>query len=290
MKISQPINILVQRRAAIGDVIMTTGVVRELKARYGDNANIDIGTDFAEVYRNNPYVRNVIPVDQLPNVNRWDLYYNLDDAYELNPENHYIDNYFYRVFGTVDLDRSVDLFPSSEDQTTVLNFQYQNELDKYIVVHLRNWHWQAKNISMDVWFDVFAKLFEVKTDFKIVCIGGQTDHFVDHPLFVDARDQFNMQQLKHLCNSASAFVGIDSGPFQCAAASSTHVIGLLTHLLPERIMPFKNATAIPTREECRGCNDRQARPVRQVVCQHGDYRCTNNFDTDAIAQAILTQL
>ena len=80
MKISQPINILVQRRSAIGDVIMTTGVVRELKARYGDNANIDIGTDFAEVYRNNPYVRNVIPVDQLPNVNRWDLYYNLDDA------------------------------------------------------------------------------------------------------------------------------------------------------------------------------------------------------------------
>ena len=91
MKLEKPIDILVQRRAAIGDVIMTTGVVRELKRKYGTNANIDIATDFAEPYRNNPHIRNIFPVQQLPDVkDRWDIYYNLDDAYESNPTEHYV--------------------------------------------------------------------------------------------------------------------------------------------------------------------------------------------------------
>ena len=292
MNIEQPINILVQRRGAIGDVIMTTGVVRELKRRYGDNANIDVGTDSIEVFRNNPHVRNIIPVNALPEVDaEYQIYINLDDAYETNPLNHYVDSYFYRAFGSSDIvDKSVELFDSEEDRQPV-DQDLEEIGDRFIVVHMRNWHWAAKNISMDVWFDVYAKIFEARTDFRVVCVGGPTDHYiVDHPLFVDRRGRYNSQQLKYLCDHAAAFVGIDSAPFQCAAASNTHVIALLTHLLPERIVPFKNVTAITTQEDCRGCNDRQTRPIRQVSCQHGDYRCTNNFDTDAIAQAILTQL
>jgi ADP-heptose:LPS heptosyltransferase len=97
-------------------------------------------------------------------------------------------------------------------------------------------------------------------------------------------------------DQAQCFVGIDSGPYQCAAASQTHIISLLTHLHPERIVPYRNGqwasncTNITTREDCRGCNDRQARPIRQVVCQKTNYPCVNNFDATAIAQAILKQL
>ena len=234
MNLDKPLNILVQRRAAIGDVIMTTGAVRELKKKYGSNANIDIATDFLEVYRNNPHIRNVFPVDQIPPVNnRYDLYYNLDDAYENNPTVHYVENYFYRMFGTTNMDMSAELFPDTQDKQFVdrdiMNFGLN-----YIVVHMRNWHWTAKNISMDVWLEVFGKLFEERTDFNIVCVGGETDNFVEHPLFVDVRAKYNSQQLKYLCDKAKCFVGIDSGPFHCAAASSTHIIGLLTHVRQTR--------------------------------------------------------
>jgi len=289
MKLTKTLNILVQRRGAIGDVIMTTGVVRELKKRYGVNADIDVATDYAEVYRNNPHIRNVFPVDQIPPVNnRYDLYYNLDDAYELNPYTNYLDAYFYRVFGTTStVDKSVELFDSSNDQTKIDG--------NYIVVHMRNWHWQAKNIDMAVWFDVFARVFEVNPAIRVVCVGGSTDHYIDHPNFVDARNRTS-QQIKALCDRAQCFVGIDSGPFWCAAASRTQVIALLTHLLPERIMfdrkreYMHNATAITTLEDCAGCNDRQARPIRQIICEKTNFPCTNNFDTDAIASAILRTL
>ena len=295
MKLTKPINILVKRRAAIGDVVMTTGVVRELKRRYGKNANIMVATDCIEVYKNNPHITGVVPFDAA-DANRYDVVYNLDDCYEYNPGVHYVGAYFHRVFGDAPVKMAVELFAAEEDSTRVLNLQREHKLDKYIVVHMRNWHWQAKNIDLAVWFDVFAKLFETRDDFAIVTVGGTTDHTVEHPNFVDLRGELNSQEMMLLCNDAAAFVGIDSGPMQCAAASDTNIVALLTHLLPERIMPFRKwdtgykATAISSSEDCTGCNDRQQHPVRQIVCEKTDYPCTRNFDTNAIAEAILKTL
>ena len=293
-KIKKPIDILVQRRAAIGDVIMSTALVRELKLRYGRTANIDVATDKPSVYKNNPHIRSVIPVDAATPAG-YDLFVNLDDAYEHNPDVHYIDNYFYRVFGDKDCNKSVELFPSAEDKATVDNDlkEYGN---KFIVVHMRNWHWAAKNISMDVWFETFVKLFSERTDFNIVCVGGETDHTVDHPLIYDARTRYNEQQIKYLCDHARTFVGIDSGPYWAAAASNVHIVALLTHLNPDVIIPYRKreigyfATAIQTEEDCKGCNSVQATPVRQIVCSKSTFPCVNNFNVDAIVKAINRQL
>jgi ADP-heptose:LPS heptosyltransferase len=296
MKIETPTQILVRRRAAIGDVIMSTAVVRELKRLYGDSAVIDVATDNISIYRNNPHIRNIFPVDTVT-ADQYDVYINLDNAYENNPENNYMDSYFDRALGTINYDKSVELFPSLEDTEAVEQDLYFNSIDKFIVVHMRNWHWPAKNITMSTWFSIYEKLFAARTDFKVVCVGGPYDFFVeDHPLFYDARTKYNEQKLKFLCDRSRAFVGIDSGPYWCAAASDTHIVALLTHLKPERILPYRahelgfNCTAIPTLEDCAGCNDNQTRPVSQIVCAKGNTPCNDNFNTEAIAQAILDQL
>ena len=137
IKLTKPLNILVQRRAAIGDVIMTTGVVRELKKKYGVNANIVVATDCLEVYKNNPHITGLVPVDSVDR-KQFDVVYNLDDTYEYNPGVNYVDSYFYRVFGDAQVNKSVELFPTDEDHTKVLNIQYQNKLEKYVVFHMRN--------------------------------------------------------------------------------------------------------------------------------------------------------
>ena len=296
IKLTKPIQILVKRRAAIGDVIMTTGVVRELKRKYNDNANIFVATNELEVYKNNPHIAGVLPYDSI-DLTKFDVVYNLDDAYEYNRDIHFVDSYFYRVFGDANVNKAVELFPDNHD------INHANEIisgidGNYIVVHMRNWHWGAKNISMDVWFDVFIKLFEHDPDLKVITVGGPTDHSVEHPNFIDLRGSgvLNSQVMKLLCDESQCFVGIDSGPFQCAAASNTKIIALLTHLRPERIVPYRmwelgnDVTAIQTLEDCRGCADRQQLPVRQINCEKGNYPCTGNFDTDAIAQAIIKQL
>ena len=187
MNIERPTQILVRRRAALGDVIMSTGVVRELKRKY--NCEIDVATEYPNVFNNNPHVRAIYHTDATPKVESYDLYINLDDAYELNPLNHYLDSYFYRAFGTSDVDKSVELFPNNNDQAVVDKFIKDNELDRYIVIHIRQWYWALKNMSWDTWYAVFERLFTNRTDFKIVTVGSDKDGFVDHPLFADAREK-----------------------------------------------------------------------------------------------------
>jgi ADP-heptose:LPS heptosyltransferase len=287
LKIERPVNILVRRRAALGDVIMSTGVVRELKNRY--DCIIDIATEFPNVYNNNPHVRAIYHTDAMPEPAAYDLYINLDDAYEHNPLNHYVDSYFYRAFGTSEVDnKSVELFANEIDNDTVNAFCQDNELDRYIVIHIRQWYWALKNMSWDTWYAVFESLFANRTDFKIVCVGSAADGFVEHPLFVDARDKLSVQQQKLLMDRTQCFVGIDSGPYHIASASKTHIISLHTHLLPERIVPkHKAVTPVLASVDCVGCNDNQQRPVSQVICKYGDFRCSTSFDADKIANSIL---
>jgi ADP-heptose:LPS heptosyltransferase len=290
LNIEKPIQILVRRRAALGDVIMSTGVVRELKYRY--HCDIDIATEFPNVYDHNTNVRAIYHTEAMPDPANYDLYINLDDAYESNPLNHYLDSYFYRAFGSTPvINKNPELFPTEFDEEFMNSFYQDNELDKYIVIHIRQWYWALKNMSWDTWYEIFEKLFIERTDFKIVCVGTSQDGFVDHPLFVDARDKLSVQQQKLLMDNADCFVGIDSGPYHIASAATTNIVSLHTHLLPERIIPQnKLVTPILSKIDCVGCNDNQQRPIRQVICKHGDYRCSNNFDADQITQAILNYL
>lgn len=294
MKIETPIRILVKRRAALGDVVMSTGVVRELHRRHEGNCAITVETEYPLVYKNNPYIQDLRNWGEC-NTSDYDVVYNLDDSYELNPENHFVKSMFYRVFGTNTRDHSVDLHPDDND-LAIVDADVQELGAPFFAIHMRNWAWPLKNIDVDTWGEIISRVFAQRTDHKVVTVGGPTDYTFDHPLFFNANARYTPQQLAYFLDSAKCFVGIDSGPFQIAGASNTHIIGLLTHNPPEYIMPERhldptwNYIAIQANVACVGCNVNQQRPVRQVVCQWGDFRCNRTWDTDRIAQAILGTL
>lgn len=295
MKIETPVTILVKRRAALGDVVMSTAVVRELYKKYDGQCAITVETEFPLVYKNNPYITELRNWGEV-NTADFDVVVDLDDAYELNPDNHFVDSMLFRAFGTdlTRLNRAPDLHADDSDRALV-DADLKN-IGPFFAVHMRQWNWELKNISIDIWCDIFARVFEHNADTKVVVVGGPTDHMLDHPLFVDARAKYTPQQLAYLLNFAKCFVGIDSGPFNIAAASSTHIIGLLTHNPPKNIMPIRkfdagwHTTAIQADIECVGCNVVQKRPVRGITCKYNDYRCNKMWDTQRIADAILEQI
>ena len=288
-------NILVRRRAALGDAIMATGVVRELKRRF-PNSNIDVATEFLEVFNNNPHIRHLYHANAMPDPNKYEMYVNLDDCYEAAKDMHYVDCYFYRAFGNdidnID-DKSPELHVTEQDLETANDFIAENSLDRFVCVHIRQWYWAMKNMAWETWFAVFEKLFTARADFKIVCVGSEQDGMLDHPLFVDARGKLTLQQTRVLMDNAECFVGIDSGPYHIASASSTPIVSLHTHLLPERVAPRdKQVTVVKSGIDCVGCNELQPKPVRQINCIHGpeDFRCSRLFDADEIATAVLEYL
>lgn len=291
MNLEIPIKILVRRRAALGDVIVSTGIFRELNKLYGDNAIIDVATEYPTVFANNPYIRNVLHTDTMPNISDYDVYYNLDDTYELNPDGHFADNYFYRVFGNTDRDRSMELYIDSEAAARVDAFVSALNGD-FIAVHMRNWHWQLKNIRVEVWLDIFNKLHEKYPNLKIVAVGGPTDLVMDLPYMVDARDIAAPADLCYLLDHSRCFVGIDSGPFHIAGASETGIVALLSHMHPNKVLPFREGKmghrceVVQANVPCVGCHSRQPRPVRSINCERGDFACNYMWDTDAIVAAI----
>ena len=300
MKLESPIKILVRRRAALGDVIVATGAIRELKTMYGDNCVIDVATQHPVVFDNNPHINSVIKISEGDDPARlaslYDVFYNLDDTYELNPTGHFADNYFYRMFGKTDMDKSMELW-ITDNQSKVVDDFVKTIGGDFIAVHMRRWHWELKNIDPVIWVDVFDKVFAAKPNIKIVCVGGGTDFYPEgNPQVIDARHINSPGALSYLLDHAKCFVGIDSGPFHIAGASETHIVALLSHMYPEKVLPFRNGeighecTVIQASVKCVGCHSRQQRPVRQIVCERGDYACNKLWDTSAIADAIVSQL
>ena len=222
-KLETPITILVRRRAALGDVIIATGVIRELKNKYGDDCVIDVVTEHPYVFDNNPHIRQVYHTEPSPpdprtykvsytppNPADYNVYYNLDDTYEFNPEGHFADNYFYRVFGSTDCDKSLELFVD-DDTASAVDELIASIGGPFICVHMRNWHWALKNIKPDVWDRVLGKVLAEDLQVRVVAVGGPTDYICmeDHPRMIDARG-LSPSALCYLMDHAKCFVGMDS--------------------------------------------------------------------------------
>lgn len=286
--------ILVRRTDAVGDVITATAVVRELKKLHGEESHITVMTRFPDVFRNNPHVSVVVktPQDGLLPVS--DLVVDLDDSYESDPPGHLTESYFRRAFQGTHFDMVAELFPDERDRSFV-DAVLTGIRRPFIAVHMRRWHHPAKNISRQVWASFFRIILQEFPNLSIVCLGGPQDLGIsDPPHFHDMRGMLNLQQLRYLLDSAACFVGPDSAPFHCAGASKAPIVALLTHLLPERIMPKRcDSTlnyAIMSRQECIGCNDLQKRPLQRFVCFKNTFPCVEDFDPSAIAAPVIILL
>ena len=287
--------VLIRRRAAIGDVIMATGVVREIKAHsFGvqkPGINIIVATDYPEVFKNNPYVDQVVGMDVDPRA--FDTVIDLDDAYEVTPTLNLVDCYFKKAFGDhKHLPKWPELYMTKED--TVRPGQLIEQMkSEYIVIHMRNWHWAMKNVDPNIWLQILLGLFTATNEYSVVFVGGSTDLTFDLPGVYDARG-FTLHENCELIQKARLFIGGDSAPFHVAACTHTPILALLTHLHPLQIMPYRRDAnrdeAISTLMSCAGCYGRQPVPVRYVRCEHGDYRCNKTWDVDKIVQTMLRML
>ena len=299
MILQTPVTILVIRCGAIGDVILATGVVRELFMKYEGQCRIDVATDYREVFDSNEYVHAVHLSSEIPNI-VYDVVVNLDDAYETNPLNPIVDNYFYRAFGSTDsdiYDKSQELYLSDADEETVDKLVATIDGD-FFCVHLRSYGgWPHKNIPPPIWESALIKVLTANDSIKIVCVGGPDDLYpTGHPRVLDGRS-LSLGALSYLFDSALCFVGIDSAPFHVAGTSLTHLVALLNHAPPSQVLPFRdgeqgsNCTVVQAKVPCLGCYHKQPIPVKSIECSNPTpYECNSAWDTDEIATAILAQL
>jgi len=287
--------ILLHRSMALGDVILTTPIVRELHKKYDGDCEIDVSTAYPDVYKNNPYVNKALyPNQAVPS--QYDESFNLDLCYERSPHLHIVDAYKNFVFG-VDhklSDYSYDLIASDEDVKHVEDFLDKKSKGKdFIVVHIRKDGWPSRQLSLDNWGYLLEQVLD-NHDVNIVQIGGPNEGSFDgDEKLINGLGQFTVQQTKELIARAKVFVGLDSAPCHIAGCTDTPNITFFTSVKADYRRPvahLKTFEPIATPLDCYGCHGDNPAPATEFTCRRGDVACAESFDLDVVYGKIKAHL
>lgn len=287
--------VLIDRRAALGDLVMITPVVREMRRRHPD-AWIQVVTDEPGILNNNPHVDQVVTPANMHKSDAWDLYINLNDAYEKQVTSHYVHSYLHRAFGhdIAQIDHSPEMFPTEAEIQNVTE-ALENIGQNFVVVHMRRWAWENKNIDLETWSSLFTRLHESYPGIKVVAVGAKHDYTVpaEPDKFINLVGQLSVGEIQYLVQQARAFVGPDSGPFHIASTTNTPIVALISHLLPEQILPWRQGVfgqgikVVLSSVPCVGCYARQTAPVNNLTCENPvQWVCSKSFDNLTIFQTL----
>lgn len=271
--------ILVNRTGALGDVVLTTPIIRRL-AQENPDAEIHVRTGQPEVFRNNPHVKRVwAPIDRPDH----DRLIELDMVYERSPLMHIVNAYALEVFGEVlvcDNNRQQELFyprkPKARNATPL------------VAVHAAKAGWRNRTLPAETWLAVCAALRDAGT--QPLLVGTHRDELrgsgytaFHHP---------SVLSQAAVIAQCDCFVGPDTGLLHVAGATDTPIVGVFTAVDPAYRLPYRvNCAVVQPDMACVGCHGRRVMPVTDESCEREDYAaCVRAVSPEAIVEAVLSML
>ena len=258
-----------RRTGALGDVILATPVLRRLRQRY-PQAEIAFETAYPDVFRHNPHLGG-------PESGEDDLVYNLDLAYERQPQLHVVEAYMQVVFGDRGdrADWRPELFP-----------RYTMRMpDNAIAVHAAVAGWYNRTLPRVFWKRVLQLLCD--EGFWPVLVGTEQDR-----VFGFECTTFNSPDLMaqaSVIRACKGFIGSDSSLMHVASAMGGPMVGIFTSVDPATRLPFEpdRCRAVVADMECIGCHNRRPPPVTMEACERGDTACIKAVRPEAVIEALM---
>lgn len=283
--------IMINRQNAGGDVLMVEPIVRLLYEQRDGRCQIDVCTapHNKSCIDHSPYVSNVV---ETFNIFNYDIFINLDTAYEKYPWMHPTQAYAKIALG---IDSSgMDLRPKivTDDNDKNIARQLKQHASKYIVMHMRSSFnvLDSRNIDKNIW-DQYIKLVLAHTDLHIVIVGAYCDHFpAYHDRLIDLREKLTIKQLKEVIAHSNAFVGADSLPSHVANSTDVPSFVLYTSASADvrKYESKSNSIPIAADIDCYGCRKHLPPPVFSSNCHRKDVECTRRFDPENMFKRLLS--
>lgn len=201
--------IIVKREYAVGDVLLTTPIIRALRKKYR-LCPIYVETGAPDIFKNNPHVK--LAANKVPPMADA-MVIELNGSYEKTPGIHVLENY--RIAAGLEPyemeDRSLEIYGDLGRN----EFSVVCSLEKWCAVHIGPTTWPGKNWPSDRWNSVI-QLIRAR-GWKVMIFGNPPK---DAQFLVDAdhRGQTGIQEFAALMVQCSLFLGADSFPAHLAAA------------------------------------------------------------------------
>ena len=284
--------ILLNRMGALGDVILTTPIVRKLFQDRDGFCSITVRTHHPEVFRGNPYVASVLTgVDEYRPAD-FDVAFNLDLVYERNPACHILEAYGFHVFGNASFARQCELFAEPDDTLPAKQLQQQCA-SNYIVIHMRRTMQSSRNLPEAWWLSLIGGLLTT-TAHTVVQIGMSNElAFGGHTRLIDLRGKLSIHALQQVIAGSLFYLGVDSAPFHVAATTDVNMAIFFTTARAEYRKPSRprgGFQALAPAIECYGCQEVMPLGSTLVSCARGDEECVNRFDAQRVLDIIRPQI
>lgn len=204
--------ILVRRTGAVGDVLLTTPVIRAIKNLW-PLCPIDVETAVPDIFKGNPHVRHAAKSIKHDG---WTMVIDLDNAYERTPDRHVLLSYA----------EVADVDPGTVGAQTEVYFNLTDAPNlpegRWCAMHVGATAWPGKNWPVTRFNEVAQRL---RTDgWKVMLFGAPSREVIE--VDSDRRGQSGIEAFAGMLAQCQLFIGLDSFPMHLAQALSVPTIGL----------------------------------------------------------------
>jgi len=266
----------VNRAGALGDVLLTTGLIRKLKKKF-PNYDIHVATGCGAVFKNNPNISRLVRSrDQLVG----NIIFDLDLVYEKSPKMPIVEAYHRSVFGDGDLvsDTQPEMFPDENDEKSLMEKLPPRFLIPPVAVVHMGVGWPNRTWQRQKWLRVIDHL--VSKDVRIAVVGKAGDFKPETKNNVlNLTNKLSIHEIMILIQKSNVFIGMDTGLLHIASCTDTPLVGLFTCANPiYRLVERKaQSVALIPKVSCRFCLHEEEPPVTFAGCKRGNYQCLNDI-------------
>jgi ADP-heptose:LPS heptosyltransferase len=280
--------IIIRRSGALGDVILATPVVREMRRRHPE-AEISIITGYPEVFKNSPHQVTAYP---------WldprlaDIFVDLDLAYERRPKMHIVAAYMEEAFGPEN-DVRLSFYQQELNFSNETPYLVQNQSTPYwVAIHPAIAGWANRTLPKAFWREVCTLLYQ--HDFLPVMVGRPRDTYgIPNVVW---HSTVELDEIAQLIDKTACFIGSDSALLHLAGCTKTPIVGIFTSADPRLRMPHRFGTlglgcaAVMPALGCIFCHHRQTPPATTEHCERSAQEqnlCVQKVDPELVIEAVL---
>lgn len=262
-------SVCIKRTGALGDVILLTPVIENLKKKY-PKIKINIITNFVSVFLDNPFVDNVY-TDNVSNViEASNYFYDLDLEYEKNPYMHPTDAYSQKILGCTTTTRAklygTKKNPFTRDIADSLGLDFINNVPDFVTINMSQ-SWPARTLEIQKWENIITHI--LSKNLKVLALGTSKDIVPTSREGVYCLyNKTSLHAVRFLIENSKLFIGMDSGLFHVAACTNVPVIGIFTCVNPKYREHPRDNTFFITPLRCGFCLHGKNPPVTFLKCSN----------------------